>query len=1502
MSGKPPFNPIAVFFLFFILLLQNAIQAQAKVMQQPKLAIVGSGPLVAKGSGQSIPITYQHIDAVDVELLRLTSAHDFLSRYYLTDKLYPSSLDRLQYTYDSVFADRFTLPKNTQPGIQSARLPIPKSLSSGWYIVVLKAPGMFNELQAKHLLLTDLGIQAKVFKQHASIQINRLSTGRPIKGAKVKAFRKHELLRETKTDQHGAVHFDIQLHRDDIVVAEYTNNGGEPEYALLPIKEVPLDLSDYQVGGRPYQDMEAYIYSNRDLVKPGETLPINILLRDADGVAITEQPVTLTVTNPLQEEILRAQLTPGAAGFFNKHLYTDQGWPTGRYKISVMLDPTARSAIGHFEFQLEEFVPERMDLTFSGQEAFVTAGKSMPLTVQGRYLFGSPAAGNALKASLVHRAVRHYPGPFADFFVGEDFYLSNRFQTLPDQRLSEQGKLALSLPTVRADMLKSPVETQVNLSLLESGGAAVQRQLSYTSWKSSPIPAIKPAQAEFKYASDAQFELALLSPDGQHLTSGELDVELSYDQGRYFWFYEEGIGWRRQSQPQWRSEAKQSVVLNQDTHTVQFPVDWGNYRLTITDKQSKVKTVYDFYAGWHRGYQQLKAKPQHLSMQLDKRHYQAGDILVVDLDAPADGQLQLALEADSVLWTQSQSVSKGNTTLRIPLDKSLARHDLYLSATLLSGQSSTLQRHFGIVPVRLSREDRELKLDLTLPDKIEPLKPLTVAIQTSDIAGSQAEQSWVTLSVVDKGILNLSRYYPVDPHHYLFNQRRYGGDVIDLYSRRYDNRPDPFAQSRFGSDSNERSDNRNDNLVESKTVILMTQPVQLIDGKASITVDMPDYNGEVQIVATAFNHAQVGHKVEARPVSAAVIAELSVPRFLVPKDETSVTLDLHNVSGREQTLSVTVQPSGPVQFVDEHTFTVTLDDQAHWSRSMRVLVGATPWSHTATMQIELQGAEISQTRSWSVPIKAIEPQLVQATTLMLTPGQTYQVGPKLWQGLHVDETDPGTLYASHTPRLPIREYASALRAYPYGCAEQTTSKAWPFLLKHPQLDGLLQQALDSEQAKAGQLDDPRTLISQSVQRLKTMQKPSGGFALWDAQGNEQPWLSAYITEFLTQAHAAFPGTVPPSMLNRAHYRMLRYTRDSTVDDLSQDAFEATAAKSFAAYLASQRGQLSYSDLESMRITEYPSRLSLLHMASALADVGAIQQAAALLRQARTFHRTADYFADYGSTLRDDAQSALVLTRLTRHTALRSQSRTLQTQLLEQLPDQALKTWLSTQERAALLRTAVHISETNAHHPVRLEIDGEQTQAPEVVSHTLSQTMTLSNPNDAPLYLQLMAKGRLQLDSSIANEISPFNTLDTKRMVRRLFDLNGQPLDTTRFKVGERLMVVLDIQTKEPVPDALLIERIPAGFVLENPALMQGPPISQLLPEHVKLATTDHTEYRNDRFVAALKLTTSKYQFAYILRAEVPGLYQVPPSYLESMYRPHKHVIYWQYPYQMEVVR
>ena len=52
------------------------------------------------------------------------------------------------------------------------------------------------------------------------------------------------------------------------------------------------------------------------------------------------------------------------------------------------------------------------------------------------------------------------------------------------------------------------------------------------------------------------------------------------------------------------------------------------------------------------------------------------------------------------------------------------------------------------------------------------------------------------------------------------------------------------------------------------------------------------------------------------------------------------------------------------------------------------------------------------------------------------------------------------------------------------------------------------------------------------------------------------------------------------------------------------------------------------------------------------------------------------------------------------------------------------------------------------------------------------------------------------------------------------------------------------------------------------------------------ADTKHEEFRDDRYVAALKLSRgSKASVFYLVRAVTPGTYSVPPPLVEDMYRP-----------------
>lgn len=103
-------------------------------------------------------------------------------------------------------------------------------------------------------------------------------------------------------------------------------------------------------------------------------------------------------------------------------------------------------------------------------------------------------------------------------------------------------------------------------------------------------------------------------------------------------------------------------------------------------------------------------------------------------------------------------------------------------------------------------------------------------------------------------------------------------------------------------------------------------------------------------------------------------------------------------------------------------------------------------------------------------------------------------------------TVQGQLLFSGKPPLNLARYIRELKAYPYGCLEQTTSGLFPSLYTNAaQLQAL---------GIAGDTDEKRrAAIETGIARLLQMQRDNGGFALWDKNGPEEYWLTAYAMDF-----------------------------------------------------------------------------------------------------------------------------------------------------------------------------------------------------------------------------------------------------------------------------------------------------------------------------------------------------------------------------------------------------
>ncbi len=196
---------IALIIILRALLTADAIASpQGEKWLEPNVSFVGRGPIVPISDNQSIPITSVNVSDIDVDILKANDPATFLNQYYFNQEIERWDLSRIERTFTSVHLDRYTLPKVKTNQEQSARIRLPNDLKPGWYLVVLRKAGSYENFLIRHVLLTDIGVQAKVFQNSVSVRAANLSTGQVLKSGVVKLYRKDgKLFESAAIDENG---------------------------------------------------------------------------------------------------------------------------------------------------------------------------------------------------------------------------------------------------------------------------------------------------------------------------------------------------------------------------------------------------------------------------------------------------------------------------------------------------------------------------------------------------------------------------------------------------------------------------------------------------------------------------------------------------------------------------------------------------------------------------------------------------------------------------------------------------------------------------------------------------------------------------------------------------------------------------------------------------------------------------------------------------------------------------------------------------------------------------------------------------------------------------------------------------------------------------------------------------------------------------------------------------------------------------------------------------
>lgn len=1512
------------------------------------------GVVLPAGQNGGLPVVTVNTPEVDVQFLRVDpkGLPEFLERvtprprggedgdededhyrYYdpstrLKGTVGGYQLDELRGLAESVYLSRFKTDARTNRRNVSF-LPVEKIKElqePGIYVAIMNAPGRFGwDWQVTYFYVTDIGLHLRRHAGQIDVFATSLKSGKAMGGIEVSLIDEAgKVLAQAKTDGDGHAVFEGLAGRMDKARAVLARR--DKEVSVLALRDPALDLSEFDVAGAPSRDQALFVYAGRDLYRPGEQFNVSILARDVDGRPLPQPagkaalPLTLVLKKPDGEAFSTQLVRPQAVGtgYYQQALSLPATAPTGRWLLELRTDPGAKRADAQWAFQVEEFLPERMKLLLTAPEVALQDGDALDVQVEGNYLYGAPAAGNRLLASVaVERQRIALPQKWPGFVFGDaDDDNQRKRQDLEEKTLDDTGKTEVSVPVLTEDR-HSPMRVRASFSLLESGGRPVVRSIERTWWPAPVLVGLRPLfdRDVVQEGGLAEFEVVRVDSTGAFKPAKDVQLKLIHEERNWYWRYDDSRGWHSGYTTEEELAEARSLKLTARSK-IAVPVRWGRYRLELHDPETGETARYRFYAGWGaQDADDVGNRPDRVQLKLEGAPFKPGDTARLTLTPPHDGQALVTVEGDRVLYQKRLSVSTKGTKLEIPVDAAWARHDLYITVAAFrpgsDGDRVTPARALGLVHLPLAREPRKLKLALTAPPKATPEGRVPVKLKLMDAAGQplKAGSAIVTLSTVDVGILNITRYATPDPFGFWFGRHRYGADVLDLYGKLIEKMEGNQAKQRFGGDAGKRDTQSLPRKI--RLVDLFSGPVQVdARGEATVPLDLPDFNGTLRLMAVASSADSYASTEAEMVVAAPLVAELSLPRFIAPGDHATLALDVTNLSGSPQEVSVQAEAGAPLRLSGSPAPFKLADKQR---RILHLAAEATDAYGLAPIKLAVHAGKIQVKREAALQVQPATPLLRSVQRQRLAPGAGFKLPATLLDGLWADSAAVDVVLSS-APPIDVRQAVEGLLMYPYGCLEQTTSSAYPLVF------------VDEEGARAVGLkpisrDERARRLDGAFARIGGMQQPQGGFGLWSAQGPYEGWLSAYVAGFLQDARdAGF--AVPETLRERTMQGLLeqfqrapglqikppegaqrdaegRLQRRGDVE-LFRQAHQRLAESAHVGYILAREQKAPLATLRTLH-DQYRgnarSPLALVHLGLALKLMGdeararvAFDDAMKLgygIQPARSDgYGWGEWLGDYGSEVRD---TALAYALLHRHQVAHAQRENLLARLGERAGN---RQYYSTQERLALF-LAARAAGGSKEQPWRATLKrGETTQKLEgkaTAQHSLGLAALragaeLTNTGDEALFIEVTASGYPVKP--------PAPRTDAIHIERSWWTMDGKPADLGgTLQTGDMLVVRLRVQAKQRIADGLIVDRIPAGLEIENLNISQGPQAEAFAIEgrnvgaamearHVK-----HVEYRDDRFVVASELDGSWREFFYLVRAVTPGRYVVPAPFVEDMYRP-----------------
>ncbi|MBX2844738.1 MAG: Ig-like domain-containing protein [Saprospiraceae bacterium] len=1326
-----------------------------------------------------------------------------------------------------------------------------------------------NRVVGANVMASDLGLLAKKSANGELVLVtNNLLSSEPVTGASIKVYNyQKEVLKELVTDKNGMARY----KEDEVPYFAMATVNGQHAYLRLEDGNA-LNLSKFDVsGGRTQRGLKGYIYGERGVWRPGDSIYLTFVLNDVENPLPKNHPVVFELSDTEGKVVDQQVTNTGQDGFYSFETKTSPDASTGQWQAKVKVG----GASFYKSLAIETIKPNRLKINFDFEDDVIQADSDLSPTIGVKWLHGANAGALRTTVDADIRSIkspfdRHKGFVFADPATNFDAQEVRVF----DGRLDDNGEMKLPVSMELKDRSPGMLRVTYVTKVAENGGgfsidALSKNYAPYKHFVGIKTPPTKGWGRWLETDKKHPIELITTNASGKPVGNRKLEVEVYKVNWRWWWNNSEDNLSNYINSNSKTPLYSQTITTNSSGKaTYQFKVDypeWGRYLIRVKDPKSGHATGEVVYADWPYWRSAGRAKDPEaatmLNFTLDKEKYNTGDDVQVSFPSSASGRALVTIENGSrvidAFWVKP---SKDRTQVTFKATDEMAPN-AFVSITYLQPHRQTENdlpmRLFGVLPLEVENPKSKLQPKISMAEELKPEASYKVKVSEE-----KGKAMTYTLAVVDEGLLDLTRFKTPNAWSEFFKRQALGVNTWDVYDKvigAYGGQIDQvFAVG--GGDAEEVVGAQKANRFI--PVVTYLGPFTLgRNGSKTHEIDMPNYVGSVRVMVVAGNRqaGAYGNAEQAVPVKKPVMVMGALPRKMSPGEQLSLPVSVFAMDKKVKNVKVDVSTNELLNITSTSTQNVAFSQTGEEDIRFNLVAGDTP----GIAKVDIVATGAGETSTYSVEVDVVNPNEARSkfTDVELKGNASESLSITAFGS-------PGTgtidLQFSILPDMDFNRRLDYLIQYPYGCTEQTTSSAFPQLY--------LPDIMDLSNSKKAEI---QRNLKRAIARLSNMQHSSGGFRYWSSNSSANDWTTSYAGHFLVEAKNK-GYILPAGMLSKWKTYQKNAARSWKPNTTS---FRSDLAQAYRLYTLALAGEADLAAMNRLRETPRLGNNAKWRLAAAYAVAGQKRTAEQLIRSASDEFKPEDRYYSYGSTLRNQAMAL--------EAAILAGEQRKVNELLETVTRRlSSRDWYSTQTTAISLYAISKFIEANGGSGLDLSytLNGETINLKTTSVMALrdidldgAATLQIKNNKDNVIYVRVHQRGVPPLGQEAAESRGLGLTIDYK-------GVSGGRLEPDAIQLGDDFIAEITVSNLRDawVDDVALSYILPSGWEVVNTRFTDGSTAEGGGAEHIDIRD-DRVHYFFDLGPESTSGNSDTKTFKLMLNASYPGKFYLPGARVEAMY-------------------